>query len=132
MTLASIFFQQLVRDAKGIVIRGHEHASLEIDHGIRNFALASLVHAGSRHVRPDNLPDATPAARAVPVAVDHLEVVDDLALVPDVVSGGDDVDAELEEFLGQRRSDAEAGRRVFAVRDDEIDAALAKIRVAGP
>ncbi len=59
------------------------------------------------------------------VAFDHLEVVDDFALVPDVVAGGDYVDVEFEQFFRECRSDPEAGRGIFAVGDDQIDGAIA-------
>ena len=58
------------------------------------------------------------------VAVGRLKVVNNLAFVPDVVAGGHHVDAEIEEFFGERRRDAEAGRGVFAVGDYQIDGVL--------
>ena len=58
------------------------------------------------------------------IAVGGVHVLDDLALVPDVIAGGDDVDAEFEQLLGDLRSDAEAAGGVFAVGDGEIDAVL--------
>jgi hypothetical protein len=48
-------------------------------------------------------------------------VLDDLFFVPDVVAGGDDVGAEVEEFFGDGGCDAEAAGGVFAVDDKEID-----------
>ena len=48
-------------------------------------------------------------------------VFEDLALVPDVVAGGDDVGAEIKEFFCDGRGDAEASGGVFAVDDEEID-----------
>ena len=51
---------------------------------------------------------------------DGVEVVDEFALVPDVVAGGEDVGAEVEEVVGNLRSDAEAAGGVFAVDDDEL------------
>ena len=70
ITLALIFFQQLVRHAKRIVVRCHEHAALQIDHGVGNFALLALIQplsgmsggkfAGrsSRRAGPVRLPSA--------------------------------------------------------------------------
>ena len=49
------------------------------------------------------------ARRAVRIAIGHLEIVDDLALVPNVIARGKHVDAEFEEFLGDLSGDAEAG-----------------------
>jgi hypothetical protein len=48
-------------------------------------------------------------------------VFEDLALVPDVVTGGDDVGAEVEEFFCDGGGDAEASGGIFAVDDEEID-----------
>ena len=58
------------------------------------------------------------------VAVGDLEIVDDFALVPDVIAGGDYIDAQFEQFFGERRSDAEAAGRIFAVGDHEIDGVI--------
>jgi hypothetical protein len=55
------------------------------------------------------------------VAVRHLEVIDDVALVPDMVSGGDDIDAELEQVLRERARDAEAAGDVLSVRNHKIN-----------
>ena len=48
-------------------------------------------------------------------------VFKDLFFVPDVVAGGDDVGAEIEEFFSDGRCDAEAAGCIFAVDDEEID-----------
>jgi len=48
-------------------------------------------------------------------------VFEDLFFVPDVVAGGDDVRAEVEELVGDGRREAEAAGGVFAVDDEEID-----------
>ena len=48
-------------------------------------------------------------------------VLEDLFLVPDVVAGGDDVGAEVEELFGDGGRDAEAAGGVFAVDDEEVD-----------
>ena len=58
------------------------------------------------------------------VAVRHLEVVDDFAFVPDVISGGHDIDAQIEKLFRQRRSDSESSRGIFAVGDDQIQGVL--------
>ena len=54
------------------------------------------------------------------VAVGHLKIFDDLALVPNVISGGHHVDTEIEKLFGQRRRDAEASGGIFAVGNDQI------------
>ena len=48
-------------------------------------------------------------------------VLEDLFFVPDVVAGGDDVGAEVEELFGDGGREAEASGGVFAVDDEEID-----------
>jgi hypothetical protein len=57
----------------------------------------------------------------VAVGGDGLHVFDEFALVPDVVAGGDDVGAQVEEIFGEVWGDAEAASGVFAVDDGEID-----------
>jgi hypothetical protein len=64
------------------------------------------------------------ARRTVGVTVCHFEEVNDLPLIPDVVPGSDDVDAEIEEFLGQGRSNAETRGGVFSIRDDEVNGVI--------
>ena len=54
---------------------------------------------------------------------DGVEVVDDFFFVPDVVAGGEDVGAEVEELVGDRRGEAESAGGVFSVDDDEVDGA---------
>src|SRR5690606_1905122 len=76
--------------------------------------------------------DADPAARRSRrivlrpeqprIAVDE---ADSLALVPHVVAGGDDIDAGGVELRADFLGDAEAGSRVLAVDDDEIEGELA-------
>ena len=63
------------------------------------------------------------AAAGVRVRRGGLNVFDDLALVPDVVAGGDDVNAEIEQLFGDGGGDAEAAGRIFSV-DDEINRAV--------
>ena len=41
-----------------------------------------------------------------------------------MVAGGDDVDAELEQFLGNLRRDAESAGGILTVGDGEIDGVL--------
>ena len=52
------------------------------------------------------------------------EIFDDLAFIPDMIAGGHDVDPEIEKLFGERRSDTEASRSIFAVGNDEIDAVM--------
>ena len=61
------------------------------------------------------------AGAFVAVGGDRVEVVDQFALVPDVVAGGENVGAQVEDFLGNLRGDAEAAGGVFGVDDGEVD-----------
>ena len=49
------------------------------------------------------------------VSFNHLEVVDDLALVPDMVAGGNYVDVEFEQLFSERRCNSKPGRRIFPI-----------------
>jgi hypothetical protein len=60
----------------------------------------------------------------VGVAVRHVEVFDDFAFVPDVISGGHHIDTQIEKLFRQRRRDSEASRSIFAVGDDQIHGVL--------
>ena len=51
----------------------------------------------------------------------NAHVVEDLALIPDVVAGGDYMSAEVEDLFRNGRGDAEAAGGVFAVDDEEIN-----------
>ena len=53
------------------------------------------------------------------------DVRDDLALVPDMIAGGDDVDAGGVELLADLVGDAEAVRGVLAIGDDKIEREVA-------
>jgi hypothetical protein len=48
-------------------------------------------------------------------------VFEDLFFVPDVIAGGNDVGAEVEELFGDGGCEAEASGGVFAVDDEEVD-----------
>jgi hypothetical protein len=50
-----------------------------------------------------------------------VDVLEDFFLVPDVVAGGDDVRAEVEELFGDGWGEAEAAGGVLAVDDEEVD-----------
>ena len=49
------------------------------------------------------------------------DVVERFFLVPDVIAGRHHVDAPVEELIADLAGDAEAGRRVLGVGDDEVD-----------
>ena len=59
------------------------------------------------------------------ISFHHLEVIDNLALVPHVISRSNYVNVEFEQFLSQRGGNAKSGRGILAVGDDEIDAPIA-------
>ena len=56
------------------------------------------------------------------VAVD---IGDQLALVPDMVAGGQDIDAAIVELAADPLGQAKAARRVLGVDDDEIEREIA-------
>src|SRR5690348_7301159 len=114
--------QQFVSFAERVVIRGHEYAPLQVDNSVGHVVLASFVNsvpwqAGRIVCRPQQ-----PACRTVRVAICRREVINDFALVPDVIAGGHHINSELEKIFGQRWSDAEARGGVFAVRQHEVNA----------
>ena len=49
------------------------------------------------------------------------DVVERFLLVPDVIAGRHHVDAPVEQLVADLARDAEAGRRIFGVGDDEVD-----------
>ena len=62
-----------------------------------------------------------------------LQILVDLALVPDVVAGGDDVDPHAQQLLCQGRRQSHAGRHVLAIGDHQVDVHLgAQIRQRVP
>ena len=64
--------------------------------------------------------NATHAAAGIAVA--RIEIVDDLALVPDVIAGGKHLAAQVEELVGDGRGQAEAASGVFGVGDHQVNA----------
>src|SRR3954447_17227996 len=117
--------QKLVGNAEWVVVGGHEHTPLKIDYGVGNFALHALIHSRSRHIRRVVRRPQNASRGAVAVAFYHLEVIDDLAFVPDVVACGNDIDIKFEQLLSQGRRNPKPRRGVFSIGDNQIDAALA-------
>ena len=123
ITFAVICCSRAIGDAKGIVVAGKKDAALQIDDGVGNsvarFALVKTMTGSAFGVirRPDE------ASRRLAVGR-LLHVLHDLALVPDVIAGGDDADPLLEEFFGDLRRDAKSSGGIFAIGNDEIDAML--------
>ena len=112
--------EELVGFAEGVVGAGHEDAALEVDDGVlgavAEFAFVE-AEAGGAVGEVCGAEDAA-AARVGRGGDGH--VLDDLFFVPDVVAGGDDVSAEVEELFCDGGRDAEAAGGVFAVDDEEI------------
>jgi hypothetical protein len=52
------------------------------------------------------------------------EIVDDFALVPDMVAGGKDVGAEVEKVLGDGWRQSESAGGIFRIHDYEIHLAF--------
>jgi len=53
------------------------------------------------------------------------ETVHHLPLIPDVIAGGEHVDPQAEEIVGDLGSQAETSGRILAVGDYQIDGKLA-------
>ena len=113
--------EEFVGFAEGVVAGGHEDAALEVHDGVGlaggEFALVEAEAGGADGV-VGGAEDA--AAAGVGVGGDG-HVFEDLFFVPDVIAGGDDVGAEVEELFGDGGGEAEAAGGVFAVDDKEID-----------
>ena len=59
------------------------------------------------------------------IAIGHLKVIHDLALVPDVIAGGDHIDVQFEKLFGESRRDAEAGGRILSVGNHQVNGLIA-------
>jgi hypothetical protein len=99
---------------EGVVERVHEQPGHDVDDG-DPAPVAKLVGAGALARRAGREVDGAQQAR---VGVDR---GDDLALIPDMIAGGDAVDAGGIEALTDLVGDAEPGRRVLAVDGDEVE-----------
>jgi len=118
-------FQQRVGDAEGIVIGGHEDPSLQVDDGV-GLSVGELTFVDSV---PWSAGDVVrgPDEAAWPLVTfggHGLHVVDDLAFIPYVIAGGENVRAEVEEILGDGRGNTEAAGGIFRIDDDQVHAAL--------
>src|SRR5205823_8465019 len=56
------------------------------------------------------------------------DVVERLLLVPDVIARRHHVDAPFENLVADLARDAEAGRRVLDIRDDDVDCVVFRYR----
>jgi len=119
--LGGDFAEEFVGLTEGVIAGRHEDAALEVHHGVGlTSGQRALVNAEAR--RAYGVVGGTKDAATADVRVGRDgHVFEDLFFVPDVVAGGDDVGAEIEEFFCDGRGDAEAAGGVFAVDDEEID-----------
>ena len=101
-------------DAERVVDGGHVHPAHHVQHANRSATLrARDVAAAAGRVGV--------VGRAQQARLDG-DVVEHLALVPDVVARREDVGARVEQALANLARDAIAARGVFAVDDHQIDA----------
>jgi len=119
-------FKDAVDLVEWVVGAVHEDAAHDVDDCVGCAdVLAVLDHslvdavAGQAVLQVGGAQDAASALMAL--FGSRLHVLDQLFLVPDVVAGGDDVGAKVEEFFSERGRDAEAAGGVFAVDDGEVD-----------
>src|SRR5579862_1790513 len=83
--------QKLVGGAKGIVVRGHEDAALQVDHGVGNVSFLALIQTPAGHIGRIICGAQDPPLWTIAVAIDHLKIVENFSFVPNVIAGGDDV-----------------------------------------
>ncbi len=114
--------QHVVDGMEGIVGGVHEHAAHHVDDRVADAAFGcAFIHAIARQARQQVDGPQYAAGSFMAVGGHRVHVVDQLALVPDVVAGGEHVCAQLEQVFGDLRSDAETAGGVFSVDDDQID-----------
>jgi hypothetical protein len=115
-------FEQRVDGAEGVIVGVHEDAALEIDYGVclaagQGAFIEAIAWSGRRVVsRADDAAGAFVAGGGR-----RLHIIDDLALVPDVVAGGQDMGPEIEEFVGDSGGDAESAGGVLRIDHDQVD-----------
>src|SRR6516164_7687299 len=103
-----------IRFLERIVDRGKEHAAFQIEHGeFRSILGDSRIQAAARI--------AFRKIRGPKQAWLVWQVVKDFLAIPTVVATGQDLYAVAEQVFRDARRNAEAGSRVFAVGDDEVD-----------
>ena len=121
MTLADDLAEEFVGLAEGVVAAGHEDAALEVHDGV-GLAGGELALVDAEAGGADGVVGGAEDAAAADVRVDgDGHVLEDLFFVPDVIAGGDDVGAKVEELFCDGGRDAEAAGGVFSVDDEEID-----------
>ncbi len=107
---------------KGSLDAVHKDAAHQLDYRIVHAALrGSLVDAvaGNAGLKVGRAKHA--AGAVIAIGRDGVHVVDQVALVPDVVAGSEHVGAQVENLLGDLRGQAKASGGVFGVDDGEVD-----------
>ena len=106
---------------KGSSQLDHEDAALQVDDGVGAGRWGACPRRHRSRACRRVVGGAKDAAAADVRVGGDVDVLEDLFLVPDVVAGGDDVRAEVEELFCDGGREAEAAGGVFAVDDEEID-----------
>src|SRR5579864_6128843 len=118
--LAGDLGQQLVCFAEGIIVRLHKDAALKIDHGIAmSVSGNAFKNTDPRDAR--GIVGRAQHAASPGVAVGGVEVIHDLAFIPDVIAGGEDVAAQVEKILGNGGGKAKTAGSIFRVGNQKID-----------
>ena len=114
-TLQAAGFELMVDGVEGAIEIAHEHAA----HGVHHEhvgAVRGLVKTGTPARRPFGKVEGSQHAV---VALDEDKR---LALIPNVVAGGDDVGARIEKVDEDRFGNAKPAGRVLAIDHDEMRA----------
>ncbi len=113
--------EDLVGFAERVVAGRHEDAALKVDDGV-GLASREFSFVDAESGSADGVVGGTEDAPATLVGVGgDGHVFEDLFFVPDMVAGGDDVGAHVEDFFGDGGCEAEASGGVFAVDDKEFN-----------
>ena len=108
--------QQFVGLVKRIVGPVHKDAAHQVHHRVLHAALrGAFKDAPARQVplhvgRPQHA-----AGAGLAIGGHGVQIVDQLALVPNMVAGGQHIGAQIEEVLGNLRSHAKAPRGVLGI-----------------
>ncbi len=107
--------------AEGVVAGGHEDTALKVDDSV-GLAGGEFAFVDAEARSADGIVGGAEDASAAVVRVGgDGHVLEDLFFVPDVVSGGDDMGAHVEDFFSDGGCEAEASGGVFSVDDEEFD-----------
>src|SRR6266550_2756153 len=96
MILALISLKSRSATRKGSSLDVMNTRPCRLNHCIGDVFLSSLIDSPARQVRGVVCRAKDSASHAVLIAIGHLEIIDDFAFVPNVIAGGDYVDAYLE------------------------------------